>query len=142
MHLHQIIKFQNEYIKKTSFFTAYPYINDIFGIELSEDSFENMAYVAWSKIGNRDSRMYKAILHPEKDSEYGWKVELPCNADIIESVTGSYEDYQKTSSTSNFPGLSSSNSEQFNESMKLDTNDLYQSGKFIKYRQLDNYLYF
>jgi hypothetical protein len=61
---------------------------------VSEDLFENIAYVAWGKIGNRDSRMYKMILFPEKDSEFGWRAALPCNADIIESVTAHYEDYQ------------------------------------------------
>jgi len=129
-------------LAKHPFYTAYTYLNDFFGVEVSEDLFENIAYVAWSKIGNRDSRMYKMILFPEKDSEFGWRVALPCNADIIESVTAHYEDYQKTSSISDTPGSLSSNIETFNENMKFGTNDLYQSGKFIKYRQLGEYLYF
>ena len=52
-------------LAKHPFYTAYTYLNDFFGVEVSEDLFENIAYVAWSKIGNRDSRMYKMILFPE-----------------------------------------------------------------------------
>lgn len=129
-------------LKKHPFYTAYTYVNDFFGVELSEDLFENMAYIAWGKIGNKDTRMYSASVKSEKDLEGGWKVRLPCNADIIESVTTNYPDYQNTSSVSDYPGALSYQSEQYNENLKHGTNDLYQSGKFIKYRQFGDYLHF
>ena len=82
-------------ISHNKFYTAYTYLSDMFGIDISEDLFETMAYVAWKKIGNRETRMYKAVLEPEPDDSYGWSVEIPCNASIIEAVTLEYEDYQK-----------------------------------------------
>ena len=74
-------------ITHNKFYTAYTYLSDMFGVDISEDLFETMAYVAWRKIGNRETRMYKAVLYPEPDDSYGWSVELPCNTSIVEAVT-------------------------------------------------------
>ena len=60
-------------------------------------------------------------------------IDLPCNCDIIEAVTTNYEDYQKTSSISNYPGINSLPTENFIEYMKFGTNQRYISGKFIKF---------
>ena len=128
-------------ITQHPFYTAYTYLLDMFGVEISEDLFETMGYVAWTKIGNKQTRMYKTQLVPEKDLNYGWYVDIPCNADIIESVTTNYEDYQKTSSKSDYPGINSLPTENFVEYMKFGTNDQYISGKLVKYRQLGDKLY-
>ena len=129
-------------ITHNKFYTAYTYLSDMFGIDISEDLFETMAYVAWRKIGNRETRMYKAVLYPEPDDSYGWSVELPCNTSIVEAVTLEYEDYQKTSSREMYPGLQSLPSENYNEIKKYGVNDQYISGRLIKYRQLGDKLYF
>lgn len=85
--------------------------------------------------------MYKTQLVPEKDDDYGWFVDKPCNAFLIEAVTTNYEDYQKTSSTTNYPGVTSLPTENFIEYMKFGTSDEYISGKLIKYRELGDRIY-
>ena len=86
-------------ITNNEFYSAYTYLSDIYGIHIAEDIFETMGYVAWSKIGNRQTRMYKLQAIPMTDDIYGWYVDVPCNADIIEAITTNYEDYQKTHQT-------------------------------------------
>lgn len=124
------------------FYTAYTYLEDIFGITIPEDIFETMAYVAWGKIGNKQTRMYNTTLTPQQDKDSSWFVELPCNVDIIEAVTTGSEDYQRTSNRNEDNGMISSIGENYVESNKYGLNDHYLSGEFIKYRQLGDRLYF
>src|ERR1035437_11165626 len=125
-----------------NFYTAYSHLYDVYGVEVKEDLFETLGMIAWNKIGNRQSRIYNIQLKPEADQYGGWYIELPCNVDSIEAVTACYEDYQKTSSTENFPGILSLPTENHIEFEKYGTNDLYISGKFLKSRQNGNSLYF
>ncbi len=124
------------------FYTAYSHLYDVYGIEINEDMFETLGMIAWNKIGNKQSRIYQVQLIPEVDSYSGWTVSLPCNVDTIEAVTANYEDYQKTSSTQNYPGIVSMPTENHIEFEKYGTDDLYISGKFIKYRQTGDSLHF
>lgn len=124
------------------FYTAYSHLYDVYGLEINEDMFETLGMIAWNKIGNKQSRIYQIQLIPEADQYSGWTVCLPCNVDEIEAVTANYEDYQKTSSTQNYPGMISMPTENHIEFEKYGTNDLYMSGKFIKYRQTGDSLYF
>lgn len=125
-----------------NFYTAYSHLYDVYGVEINEDLFETLGMLAWNKIGNKQSRIYKVQLVPESDMYGGWYIELPCNVDTVEAVTANYEDYQKTSSTQNFPGIMSLSSENHIEFEKYGTNDLYMSGKFLQYRQTGDRLYF
>lgn len=125
-----------------NFYTAYSHLYDVYGVELNEDTFETLGMFAWNKIGNKQSRIYQIQLVPEVDAYSGWYISLPCNVDTVEAVTANYEDYQKTSSTQNFPGIMSMPTENHIEFEKYGTNDLYISGKFLKYRQTGDRLYF
>lgn len=129
-------------ITQNNFYAAYGYISDMYGINISEDMFETIGYVAWRKIGNRNTKTYKQQLIPEKSNGIGWFVELPCNLEILEAVTANYEDYQKTSSITNYPGVTSSPTENFIEYMKFGTNLNYISGKLVKYERVGNNIYF
>jgi hypothetical protein len=93
------------------------------------------------KNWNRQTRMYKLQAIPMTDDIYGWYVDVPCNADIIEAITTNYEDYQKTSPRTDYPGITTLPTENFIEYMKFGTNDEYISGKLIKYRQLGDKIY-
>lgn len=128
-------------ISNNKFYTAYTYLSDLYGINISEDIFETMGYVAWKKIGNRQSKMYKVRATPVEDSSYGLYVDLPCNADIVEAVVAEYEDHQRTSSIVDYPNLTSLPTENYIEFLKFGTNDQYTSGKFLKFRQLGDKLY-
>ena len=124
------------------FYTAYTHLHDIFGVDMAEDMFETSAFVAWRNIGNKNYRTYKAKLYPQSNLDGGYFVSIPCNCEVIESITTNYEDYQRTSSITNYPGLVNSSTEQFIESGKYETSTLYQSGRLVKYDQLGDTLYF
>ena len=128
-------------MKRYPFFTAYNHALTFYGTEISPIDFENIGLVGWEKIGNKDYRLYKYTAKSEKSENGEYKIELPCNADIIEAVTGMHEDYQRTTPTSEYNNESSW-VEEYIESLKFHTNHLYTSGKYIKYRREENTLYF
>lgn len=130
-------------VKTYSFNTAFTQVREVYGIELNPDEFESMGLIGWEKIGNRRTRLYRFTKKPIKDTYSNcWYVDLPCNVDFIESVTSSYQDYQKTSSTDLFPEINSGLYEGYIESRKFNPNPLYQSGKYIKYDIVDDKLIF
>ena len=94
-----------------SFHTAYTQARELYGLELNPDEFESIGLTAWGKIGNKKYRLYKYQVVPTKSELNEYYVDLPCNVDCIEAVTTNYEDYQRTSSTSNYPGLMNSSTE-------------------------------
>ena len=129
-------------MKRYPFYSALIKLRDFYGVELTGEDFENIGLVAWDKIGNKDVKLYKYVVVPEKTETGEYYVDLPCNADIIESVTADYEDYQKTTPTNNISGSNQSSwVEGYVESRKFHTNHLYTSGKYIKYRREENRLY-
>lgn len=85
--------------------------------------------------------MYRFETEPTKDENSNYFIDLPCNCDIIESVTADYEDYQKTTPTTITTNNMSGWVESYVESRKFNTGTLYQSGKFIKYYRVNNTLY-
>lgn len=124
------------------FHTAYTHARDFYGIELTPIDFENIGLVGWNKIGNKDYRLYKYVATPQLNELGEYYVDLPCNTDIIESVTANYEDHQKTTPTNNISGSNQSAwVEGYIESRKFHTNHLYASGKYIKYRIEENKLF-
>jgi hypothetical protein len=76
-----------------------------------------------------------------QDSVGDYYVDLPCNAHLVEAVTTDYEDYQKTSNIKRSNDTDSGWKEGYIESRKYNTNHLYMSGKYIKYRRDGNRLY-
>lgn len=125
---------------KYSFHTAYTQMRELYGLELNPDEFETLGVIAWDKIGNKQYKLYKYRVVPEQTNLNEWYVDLPCNADQIESVTANYEDYQKTSNQFLAGNTQSGWIEGYIESRKYNTGSLYASGKFIKYRQEGNRL--
>ena len=123
------------------FHTAYTQARELYGVELNPDEFETLGMTAWSRIGNKQTALYRIAVEPEQVDTCVWAVDLPCNADIIESVTADYEDYQKTTPM-NLPGNNPSGwIEGYTESRKYNTNQLYPSGKYIKYTREENRLW-
>lgn len=127
---------------KYPFQTAYTQSRELYGVELAPDEFETIGMIAWGKIGNKQAGLYRIVMEPTKISDGLWTIDLPCNADILEAVTAEFEDWEKTSNQA----LTYQNDrgwiEQYIERGKLNTNSLYQSGRFIKYRREQNTLYF
>lgn len=125
-------------MRQFSFKTAYTQTRELYGAELNPDEFESLGLTAWNRIGNKEYKLYKYRVQPEKDDLGNYYVELPCNVDIIEAVTAEYEDYQKTTPTTLAGNNQNGWIEGYVESRKYNTGTLYSSGKYIKYREEDN----
>ena len=126
-------------MKTYNFNTAYTQSKELYGVELDPNEFESIGLIGWGRIGNRVTRLYKYMVEPTLvNGDY--YIDLPCNCDIIESVTATYEDYQKTSPTTLAGQTISGWIEGYTESRKFNTGSLYPSGKFIKYEQEGNKL--
>ena len=128
-------------MKDYSFNTAYTQARELYGLTLNPDEFETIGLIAWDKIGNKKTRLYRYQGAPVETEAGDFYVELPCNADIIEAVTADYEDYKRVSPMS-LPGNNEKGwVEGYVESRKFNTNSLYPSGKFIKYTKEGNRIY-
>lgn len=111
----------------------------LYDIEGDTDDLEEIGLVAYNFIGNKNTRLYKAIL--DVNCEDG-SIQLPCNVDIIEAVTYcGPEDWNYTSNTKEFGDIQSSYTENYIESKKSFLNPLYISGKYVEYKRVGNTLY-
>lgn len=112
----------------------------LYGVDLKEEDYEEIALVAWGLIGNKRTRTYryKACLDACSDNT----LELPCNCDLIESVTTGWEDWGNVTNDTPNGDLTSGAIEQYIEHRKSFHDPLYQSGKLIKYERVGNTLYF
>lgn len=128
--------------QKYPFQTVYSNLHELYGIDMNIDTMETAALIAWNYIGNKDCKIYRAVLPVHPNGEGTWEAELPCNCFVVESVTSNWEDFKKTSNKFNSVGSLSSAVEESIEYEKLPTSDLYQSGKLVSYRQIGDKLYF
>lgn len=129
-------------MKKYPFYSALPHCYEMYGVELDEDQFETYAMSAWHKIGNKDYKMYLMHAHPECDPEGGWYVCLPCNCDSVEAITLPFEDAKNITSTENHFGVYSHPIEDDIEFGKRMPNELYIPGKYVKFKELGDRVYF
>lgn len=111
----------------------------LYGIDLTEDMFEEIALVAWNLIGNKRTRTYRYRVCMNDCGDNS--IQLPCNADILEAVTTSWEDWGNVTNTTPNGDAYSGVTEQYIEHRKAFYDPLYQSGKFIKYERVGDTLY-
>lgn len=113
-------------------------LDTIFGINLPEETYEEIALTGWSLIGNKRVKLYRysVCLQPCQDS-----VELPCNCDILEAVTVDWEDFQHVDNDSPDERYGSFETEQYIERHKHFQEPLYPRGKFINYERVGNTLH-
>lgn len=103
----------------------------------NEDDAIEIGLIAYNHIGNKTTQLKKELIFV-KDGI----AKLPCDVDVIESVT--YPGSQDWNNTSNMQLQGDYNSlmtESFIEGNKDLTNPLYNSGKLVKYRQVGDILY-
>ncbi len=111
----------------------------LYGIEGDNDDLEEIGLVAYHFIGNKNTRLYKAILDVNC---IDGTVQLPCNVDIIEAVTYcGPEDWGYTSNTKEFGDPESLYAENYIEGLKAFKDPFYVSGKFVKYKRVGDVLY-
>lgn len=117
-----------------NFKSIYGLINDLYGISMDPNTFEDVALNGWQLIGNRRTK-----LHRYTTSTINKSIQIPCNADSIEGVFGKYPDSQNELPHSNF--TNGQLIEQYTEVLSKHAN-LYNSGKLLKYRLEGEYITF
>ena len=90
-------------------------LETMYGINLSEEDYEEIALVAWGLIGNKRSKLYRYTVCIEPCQE---SLELPCNCDILEAVTTEWEDFQHVDNDSAAERYGSFTTEQYIERRK------------------------
>lgn len=112
----------------------------LFGIDLTEDQYEEIALIAWNHIGNKRVKIYRYSVSLDSCSDKS--IELPCNCDLLEAVTTDFEDWSNVTNDTPDGNKDSAYTEQYIEHRKSFTNPLYTHGKFLKYERVGNTLYF
>lgn len=114
-------------------------LETMYGINMKEEDFEEIALVGWELIGNKRSKLYRytVCLEPCQES-----LELPCNCDILEAVTTDWEDFMHVDNSSPGERTGSFSTEQYIERRKHFQQPQYVRGKFINYERVGNTLYF
>lgn len=113
-------------------------LDTLYGINLPEETYEEIALTGWGLIGNKRAKLYyySVCLEPCQES-----VELPCNCDILEAVTADWEDFQHVDNDSPYERYGSFETEQYIERYKHFQEPLYARGKFVNYERVGNTLY-
>lgn len=112
----------------------------LYGVDFkNEDEFEEIGLIAYNFIGNKRVKMYK---YSTNINEQDLSVELPCNCDLIESVTLDGENWNSTTNYSINGDLNSLYTEQYIESSKSLQSPYYISGKFTHFERVGDKLYF
>lgn len=128
-------------MEKFPFYTALTLVQDLFGLELSEDQFETWGIIAYNKIGNKES-ILKRCRFPVIHNKGCWYTMKPCDMSTIEMITVDGEDFQSTSPVMDFPGIYTSPIENFIETTKVDNHNLYMSGAMVHYTETADKIYF
>ncbi len=121
---------------KQPFYAAAAHLKDFYDIVLKDSDFESIGLHAWDKIGNKDTRLYKYHAHTINK-----EIELPCNADIIESVHSGFDDFQLTDNIRR-DNYAANEVEVYIESRRSNQSPYYAMGKLVNYEQFGNILKF
>lgn len=121
------------------FNSAWNHANLLYGVELGSEDFEDIGLVAWNRIGNKQTRLYRYNIDVNCDNQ---EVELPCNCDYIEAITEPTVDWRSTTNDSYYGDYNSQFTENYIEGLKVNKNPNYVSGKYVKYERVGDKLYF
>lgn len=120
-----------------NFNAAYSLAEDLYDLTPDEAEFESIAMDGWERIGNRHTRLYRYTA----DVQDG-RLTLPCNVDLIESVTIPMVDAQVTSNKADYAWINNSWVEYYIDFLKHGEDPYYSYGKYVKYDEGDGVLYF
>lgn len=121
------------------FNSAFMHAKTFYDVDMTPEFFEEAGLVAWQKIGNKEIRLYRYEVDIDKTT---LSVQLPCNADYVEAVTYNFEDWNYSTRDTVNGDYESQFTENYIETRKLFNSLHYQSGKFAKYKQIGDTLYF
>lgn len=122
-----------------NFNSIYTHTKLLYDTELTPDEFEEIGMIAWGKIGNKQTKLYKYRCKIDCST---LSVELPCNCDEIEAVTYDFEDWRYATNDTVNGDYQSQFIENYIEGRKLYNSPYYISGKFAKYERVNDTLYF
>lgn len=120
-----------------NFNAAYGLADSLYGVTVTENDFEDIAFNGWLQIGNKHTRLYRYI----GNVEHGQLI-LPCNVDIIESVHVPLPDAQLTSNQSDLTFIDSLWTESYIDFWKHGEDPYWTRGKLVKYDEGNGVLYF
>lgn len=118
------------------FYSVLTHLSDFYDITMDDMTFENIGMHAWDHIGNKKYRLYKYHAFVENK-----EVKLPCNVTEIEAVLSNQVDFRMPDNTSKW-NYTNYETELYVESMHVNTEAFYHTGKLIDYQRVDNTLYF
>lgn len=117
--------------------SAFSLVDSLYGVEADPQSFEDVALAGWELIGNKHTRLYRYV-----GSTINGELALPCNVDVIESVHIPVVDAQLTSNKIDYVDTDSVLVESYIDAWNNGTDPFNQKGKYVKYKEGDNVLYF
>ncbi len=121
------------------FYYAMSLLDTIYGINMPEDEFEEVALIGFNLIGNKRVRLYRYSTCVDSCDK---GVQLPCNVDQLEAVTTNMEEWAYSTNDTPNGNINSAFVESYIENRKAFRNPLYASGKFIRYERVGDMLYF
>lgn len=112
----------------------------LYDIDINDmDTLIEIGLIAYNFIGNKNTHLIKEIVNVDHKTGL---VKIPCDADLIEAITyPNQEDWNYTNNLKNYGDIDSLNIEQYIESSKENTDPLYISGRYVKFRREGNYIY-
>lgn len=125
-----------------NFNSAYYHANLLYDLEMTPEVFEEIGLIAWNRIGNRTTRLYRGILEIYCTPDGSYVADLPCNCDDVEAVTYDWEDWRYTTNNTVNGDYNSQFVENYIEGRKLFESPLYISGKYAKYQRIGGSLFF
>lgn len=124
-------------MKLYDFKSIYPLVEELYGVEADENSFEDLGLAGWELINSKHTRLYKYV-----GSTVNCELELPCNVDMIESVHIPMDDAQMTSNKTVFNSVETLFIEGYIEAWKYMDDPHNSRGRMVKYKEGDNSLIF
>lgn len=124
-------------MKTLSFYSAYPIIENLYGIKMDQNDFITTGMIAYNKIGNKNTEIKGEVLDVKNH-----QAKIPCDALSIEAVFADFPDLVQTSNKSRFPQIPSSYIERYINYWKYNQSLLYDDGKLLKYTLSGDTLYF
>ena len=117
--------------------TALSLANTLYGVEMKETEFEEIALNAWELIGNKHTELMGYI----GDTQDCF-LELPCNVNEIESVHIPLTDANTTSTVGDGLDVTSIAIEHYIDAIPSLDSPFYQKGKLVKYKKVGDTLQF
>lgn len=102
----------------------------LYDVEGDIDDLEEIGLVAYDFIGNKNTQLIK-----DRFPVINGLVQLPCDIEIIESVTYNTEDWNYTTNHTDNGDLGSLYTETYIENTKFNKNPFYSNGTFVKYKK-------